>query len=192
MSTALSPEVTAHHQDVLNDLVDIGHELARMTLAEAKTGALPLPKATSLYDSLSRSIRRSVWLVRKLAEPLKTTDRVAVRKQIIRQVEDTIQRETDGRTAASLYAELRERMDAPDLEDEIDGRRVEDIIADMIRDLGLAASAGTHPWKRRKPADLTRLRTQAAAPPVVRSPHPTAAPGTSPPYPAQSPRSDYG
>ena len=61
-----------------------------------------------------------------------------------------------------LEAELRERMDAPDLEDDIAGRSVADIVADICRDLGIAASPGSHPWKRRTPGDLTELFARAA------------------------------
>jgi hypothetical protein len=165
-----TPEMTSHHQDVLNDLVDIGHELARMAFNLAKAGTATVAQATSMYDRLTRSIRRSIWLVRKLAEPLKTVDRVAARKQIIRTVEDTIQRSADQPAAETLHAELMERLDTSDLEDEINGRRVEDIIADICRDLGLAASPLCDPWKRRKPRDLALLQTRAAARPSQPNP----------------------
>ena len=37
------------------------------------------------------------------------------------------------------------------------------IIADICRDLGLGAMPGTHPWMRRRPADVAALFARAAA-----------------------------
>ena len=161
-STAVPPEVTSHHQDVLNDFVDIGHELARMVLDQAKAGTLPAVKATMEYDRLGRCVRLCIWLVRKLAEPMKTVDRIAARKQIIRTVEDSIQRHADPADADTLHEELMDRLDTLDLEDEIAGRPIEEIIADICRDLGLATIPGSNPWKRRTPADIAILRARAA------------------------------
>ena len=63
---------------------------------------MPAAKAATAYDSITRSVRRSILVTRVLAEPLKTTKRVAARKQIIREVEDTIQREAEAEDADTL------------------------------------------------------------------------------------------
>jgi len=55
-------------------------------------------------------------------------------------------------------------MDAPDLDRDIANRPIDDIIKDILRDLGLAALPGTRPWKRRTPADIEQLNARAAAP----------------------------
>jgi hypothetical protein len=163
LTTATAPEPTSHQQDVLNDLVDLGHELARLVVEQAKARILPADKASIAFDRITRNIRRCVWLERYLARPVKTIDRTAARKRIIRNVEDAIQRDAeDPDEAESLYEELRERLDTPDLEDEIHGRTTEDIITDILRDLGLAHISGSHPWKRRTPADVADLCIRAA------------------------------
>ncbi len=82
----------------------------------------------------------------------------------------------------SLRAELRDRMDAPDLEDDITTRTVANIITEICRDLGLDALPGTHPWTRRTPDDIRQLCARAAAPSV---PHP---PGAGPQPGPQDPR----
>ena len=65
----------------------------------------------------------------------------------------------------ALQAEFHERLDSPDLLDEIDTRPVPEIIADILRDLDLAAPPGMpRPWRRRTPADLTHLLARAAQP----------------------------
>jgi hypothetical protein len=153
---------TTPHQAVLNRFVDFGDRLVRLTVERAEAATFPVDKAAAAYDRVTRSVRKSIWLVRKLAEPAKSVDRIAARKQIIRTVEDAIQRHAEADPSETLHEELLDRLDTSELEDEIGNRPVEDIIADILRDLGLAAIPGTQPWKRRTPADLTELHARAA------------------------------
>jgi hypothetical protein len=157
-------EATSHQQDVMNDLVDLGHRLVKLAVVQAEANTITIAEASKAYDRTTRNIRRCVLLFHKLAEPIPATNRVAARKRIIRAVEDAIQRETDTPDSESLHGELLDRLDTLDLEDEIGDRPVEDIIADIIRDLGLAARAGSHPWKRRTPQDVADLTARAAQP----------------------------
>jgi uncharacterized membrane protein YccC len=186
---------------VLEELVDIGTELARMVLQQAQTYVeasraidelgqrdegfnlriIPTPALTqdpiAGYERITRAVRRTVMLAQKLHEPSKappkappkapseahvSNDRIAARKRIIRDVEDTIQRTTKDDEAERLHAELLERLDAPDLNDDIAHRPVAEIIKDICRDLGLAHAPGTHPWKRRNPDDIAILAARAA------------------------------
>jgi hypothetical protein len=155
---------TSPQQDLLDDMAKLGHRLARLVVEQAEAGTIAAIPASLAFERVGRSIRRDLWLAHMLAAPVKTTDRIATRKQIIRQVEDAIQRHADDDAAESLHEELMDRMDSLDLEDELDKRPVEDIIADIVRDLGLAARPGTNPWKRRTPEDLAHLNAQAARP----------------------------
>ena len=155
-----APQSPSHHQDVLDDFVDFGHRLVKLTVEHAEAGTMPVAKAAAAYDRVTSNARRCILLIRKLAEPLKATGRVAARKQILRTVEDAIQRDEDV-DAETLHEELLDRLDTLDREDEIDTRPVEDIITDILRDFGLAAMPGTHPWKRRTPHDVATLNAQA-------------------------------
>ena len=142
---------------------------------------------TLAFDRIARAVRRSILLARSLAHPVQPAPaqdparhRAATRRQIIREVEDTIQRtgkgtragrddEHDG--AGTLQAELHDRLDAPDLDDDIGTRPAADIISEICRDLGLAAPpGGAHPWKRRTPGDIAQLCADAAAPSGARQP----------------------
>ena len=120
----------------------------------------------------------------------------SARKQIIREVEDTIHREAHGSKAEAeaLHAELYERLDTLDLDDDLDTMPIADLIAALRRDLGIAAhitSRGISPWKRRRPADVRDLCARAARPraaqPRPEDPLPVPAPsprtGTGPPRP---------
>ena len=186
-------EDTAYYRRVLHELIDLGADMARLVhrqaSEQAEAGVLGVgPDAADLthaFDRVARGIRRTVALAHKLSEPARPSaaaPRTAARRRIIREVEDAIQRSVDEDEAEGLEAELSERIDSPDLEDDIDGRPVADIIADICRDLGIAASPGSHPWKRRTPDDVAALCARAArvatgwdlaragAPRVVRSP----------------------
>ena len=198
------------HLELLDELVELGMDLARSAHATAKQQleaavpeptdatatppARPAPDPTIPFDRIVRGVRRSMLLARRLEEPLPADaatpadaiahHRIAARKRIIRDVEDAIQRTCTPDRAEHLHAELLERLDSPDLDDEIDHRPPAEIIADICRDFGIAHIAGTHPWKRRTPADIAELRARAAAPAPLRD---HAAPAPAEPIPDPSP-----
>jgi hypothetical protein len=129
---------------------------------------------TMALERIGRTIRRTIILADKLNQPPEVRpapkppsgpdNRTTARKRIIRAVEDTIQRNVDGDAAERLHAELLDRLDEPDLEDDIATRPVEEIIRDICRDLGVAME-GSRPWKRRTPADIAVLAARAAMTP---------------------------
>ena len=214
-------EDAQYYCQVLHELVEIGTRLARAIdrqaaaepdAASAQAGQptpapVAAPDLTLAFDRVARTIRRTIALARKIAEPAQPRPaervaaaaehrRTAARKQIIREVEDTIHREAHGAEAEaeSLHAELYERLDTLDLDDDIDTLPIADIVAAIRRDLGIAAhinSRGISPWKRRTPRDVRDLCARAARPraakPRTRDPLPVLAPsprpGTGPPVP---------
>ena len=173
----------------------------------------PLVSTAAAFDRIARAVRRSIALARSLADPVPPArdpaqHRAAARKRILREVEDAIQRTApaSGQTAPShaapngsdadasdaaddsaeaLTAELHDRLDAPDLDDDISRRPIADIITEICRDLGLAALSGAHPWKRRTPKDLEQLHARAAAPSSPR--HPGAGSHRVPATPQRTP-----
>ena len=198
------------HRQVLNDLINMGTDLARLLHAQATaqaqaaqgdTAPQPAPPPTTnasvpcalattaaAFDRISRGVRRCITLTRSLAKPIAPAQdparhRTAARKRILRDVEDVIGRKShndsyaDCDNAEALTAELRERLDAPDLDDDISSRPVADIIQEICRDLGLDAFPGTQPWKRRTPEDIAQLCARAAAPSAARQPGPKQGPG---------------
>ncbi len=172
-------EDAQYYRRVLHGLIDMGAELAGIVLHQAKArsetptpAAAPAPHPTQdftiPFDRIARAIRRTVLLARKIAEPAPAASqsgqhRAAARKQIIREVENAIAHRADPDEAASLHAELRDRLDAPDLEDDIQSRPIAEIIAEIRRDLGVAPLSDLHPWERRTPADIEILCARAAA-----------------------------
>ncbi len=144
----------------------------------------PLATITAAFDRTVRAVRRGILLAHSLARPVQPAPdparhRAAARKRILREVEDTIQRPgSDGRSGPalpanlqdSLRAELRDRLDGPDLDDDIASRPVADVITEICRDLGLDAFPGTRPFKRRTPDDIRQLCARAAAPSAARPP----------------------
>ncbi len=167
--------------------------------APAKTPApaASLQDLAAAFDSISRTVRRCIMLAQSLDTPKRharhpapAPDRTAARKRILRAVEDTLGRQDYDDSyrvcdpTEALHAELLDRMDAPDLDKDIATRPIDDIIKDILRDLGLAALPGTRPWKRRTPSDIAELNARAAAPsrPAGTTPH-EPGPGPQPPSP---------
>ena len=196
---------THAHRQVLNDLIDIGADLARLLHSQAKAQAAIKPPGTApaapetliaittAFDRIARAVRRSITLARILTQPLPpakdpAAPRTAARKRIIREVEDAIGRTTDTPDPAGLTAELYDRLDTPDLDDDLATRPTADIITEICRDLGLAALPGTQPWRRRTPADLQDLAARAAAP---SGPRPGAAPPIKRPTPTKPAATPY-
>ena len=215
-------EDAQYYRQVLHELVEIGTRLARAIDRQAaaapattpEQAGQPAPAAapaaapdlTIAFDRVARTLRRTIALARKLSEPAQPSPaaraaagaeqrRRAARKQIIREVEDTIHREAHGREAEAeaLHAELYERLDTLDLDDDLDTMPIAEIVAALRRDLGIAAhinSRGISPWKRRTPADVRDLCARAAQPRSAqpRSAQPrTAQPRTGDPRPLSAP-----
>ena len=174
-----------YYRHILHQVIEINVTLARVLDQRVQAHAEPAPPdaeprhdlitiAAAVNDT-SRTIRHCILVARKVAEPIKAAPdpeqrRVAARQRIIRQVEDKIHRHSfDQDEADSLNAELQERLERPDLADDIDHRPIAEIIADLCRDFGLEAVPGNDPWKRRTPADIERLATRAAAPGTMRA-----------------------
>ena len=184
-------EDAQYYRQILHELIEIGTDLARAVHRQAapepnaEPGAAPYPeKATQpapapdpaiAFDRIARTLRRTIALARKITEPAPTGPteraaeqahqrRLAARKRIVREVEDTIQRRADGAEAEALHAEFYERLDDPDLDDDLDEQPVADIIKAICRDLGIEHIPGTHPWKRRTPQDVRDLCARAAGP----------------------------
>ena len=162
---------TQHHRDVLNDLVDMGHAMARRihasAMAEPATPEDPAADLTIPFDRIARAVRRTLILVRTHDAPSPVrTPRASSRRRILRTVEDIIARKAPADTRDALQAELHERVERPDLAesigDDIDhGRSIHDIIGELCDDLGLA-TPGMPARKRRTPADIATLIARAA------------------------------
>ena len=184
MSAAPTPAEPISAQQAAQELVDLGLSFARMLHKEAEAlakapEASPKPDLLALaaaFDTISRAVRRTLLLARELAKPLpparaaasQPPDRTEARKRIIRDVEDLIYREhrETPRDIDTLEAELLDRLDRPDLEQDLAHRPIELIIADLARDLGVGHSLDepTRVWKPRTKADIATLEARAAAP----------------------------
>ncbi len=182
-----------YYRQVLHGLIDIGADLARLLHQQATPpaqaphqGTEPQPTPppaqdalltiTAAFDRTARAVRRCIALAQHLNDPVQPANdparhRAAARKRIIREVEDAIERTApEGDRAERLNAELHDRLDAPDLDDDLTTRPITEIITEIRRDLGLASLPGDHPCKRRTPADIQQLQARAAAPSRPRQP----------------------
>ena len=162
---------------VLTDLMEIGMVLARRVQDEAD---VPASEAVATFERVSRSVRRTVRMLRWLDEPVAVRrtgvtngpvlNRVEARKRVLRAVEDRIDAAADPDDAAALHGELLDRLDTAEFENEIGGRPVVEIIGEICRDLGLERSPELYPTVRRGLDDLAALQARAeAAPGAIRA-----------------------
>jgi hypothetical protein len=171
----------AFFKRVARHLVEIGDEFAEMVRQEARQSIQAQAEAAKRYpdpqmvppqvvpphiidgyERITRSIRRSMVMYQKLNEPQKLApayNRVAARKQVIREVEDAIERKATGDRAETLRIELVERLERPEFDDELATRNVGELISEICRDLGISATM--HPSKRRTPRDIAILHARA-------------------------------
>ncbi len=123
-----------------------GIDAAAAALAEAVPRVEALARA---FDRVSRSVRRSVALLRRMQAGWPGTaaadDRHAMlRRQVAQGVAEVIRRDTDGEAAERLFDDLAERLDDPVLETEIGALPVEEVVRRICRDLGLG-QVGSEP-----------------------------------------------
>jgi hypothetical protein len=162
-------------RQVLLNLVEIGNALGAMVFEEANAhrdnpkpateiapGPSPVREAVAAYEKITRAVRRTVMLYDKLCDPKKSRpNRIAARKRIIRDVEDAIEANAPADEQETLHAEFLDRLDRPDLDDEIADRSIADIVTDITRDLGISGLYDGHPWKRRIPHDIAIINARA-------------------------------
>ncbi len=189
-------QLTQRCQGFLLTIAELGTELTRevqqRTIAQAGEAgadvAAVLETGTKSFERAALAVRRTVLLIDKLSGQAKDApvEPYAARKRILRQVEDVIQREAKGERAEALEAELHERIEAPELVEELGTRPIEQVVIEIIRDLGLTGAVGTYGWKRRTPEDVATLNARAAAPSLATpAQHSGPAPHHRPPACAQ-------
>ena len=158
---------TEHHKAILNELVDMAADIARAIHKQAtKPGAqTPAEDPIIPFDRIARTIRKTIALAQYLDKPQRPQqDRTTARRKIIRRIEDNIHISEKSPRAEALDREFRERLDASEFDHELATRPIEDIIDEIIHDLGLDPRAGLFKWKRRTPEDVKILNQKAATP----------------------------
>ena len=177
MPEAATPtELDQAHQRALAMLVDIGTSLA--IECKTPTQSAPLHTRTLAFARVAEAIRRTILLSQHIAHRATQAAQTAAaeaaaakskrdtaRKQVIRAVEDTIERDAHPADAQALRRELLERIDAPEFADDLAQRTPAQLIAELCRDMALANLPGNNPAPRRTPEAIARLCAQAAAAP---------------------------
>jgi hypothetical protein len=168
--------VLRHFVEVGDEFVEMLHQEARLVakaqaelaegILDSQAAPIQAPQSDLLgaYQDITRSVRRSIMLYKKLFDAKKTPsaqNRTAARRKIIRDVEDAIQATAAPGKEAKLHAELLERLERPELDIDIANRPIGEIVTDITRDLGLPDLDGNQPWRRRTPHDIAILNARA-------------------------------
>ena len=167
---------TEWYRHVLHGMIGRGADLVELTYQQASQQMMAivrndLPPSTkgvdyaARYELISKAVRRCIMLARSLVEPPKplVPDSVVARKRIIREVEDKIARQAEPADRDGLEIELAERMETLDYDADISGRPIDEVIAEIARDLGIEPAFDGIEWKRRTPEDIRKLCALAAA-----------------------------
>ena len=166
-AAATNPTLDADRA-ALEELRDLGMEMARFIVARAKADAEDGVDAdrTPAFERINRGVRRAIFLLQYIARDAARDDarseadartQIRARQQIIRDVEDaTVNRPKPERDA--LAAELCERLDDPDFTDDLAGMTIAQASQLIRNDFGLG-KIFTH--KRRTPADVKSLAARA-------------------------------
>jgi hypothetical protein len=174
------PASDAHpHRAILDDLIALATNVARHIHNQivAEPDRTATPDLATAFDRVARGVRRTILLCQHLDTPPKPqVTRTIARKKIIRYVEDEIARITDApETAEPLREALRERLDEPDLDDDIANRPIREVIEEICRDLGISDDCGLNLWQPRGATELAALRdlaTRPTPPPTPPTPRP--------------------
>ncbi len=168
-------EDARYYRDILRDLNDVGSELARVVHQHVTAVSQTKPRdgaweAMALaYERVSRAICHGIILDQSIGHPAPSRTerhRAGARRRIIREVETAIWRQARDDAAEALYQEVADRRDelALELDFDLRERPIPEVIADICRDLGLAAPLGDGVWKRSVPQDIAALCALAAQP----------------------------
>ncbi len=217
-------EDAQYYRQVLHKFIAMGTDLAeavhRQALAEPAApkpttedqpaAPSPSPSQATSFDRLARTVRRTIALARKLAEPAREAPGPKLRLNECPLGECPKQRRPDRAETAALHAkpwaEPCERPEAPDcdadedLDDDLDEQSFADLIASLRHDTGLAHLTDAQLRQHRTPqsaqgsaqegvpSEMCGLCPRAAgltsAPPRITQPTPgTPRPGTGPPRP---------
>ena len=203
------PNHADYYRQVLHELIDIGADLARILHAQAKAAVAaeapgpaeppsdalqpappPTPPLDTAFDRIARAVRRSIMLARALDAPPRPRPAndeaptpIAARRRIVRAVEDAIQAAADNDRAEALRREAQDRLDAPDLDEDILSRPVNDIIAAICADLGLPPAPPGLRQRRPSPVDAARPARNPSAPPESLASTPAPTPAKTAPTP---------
>lgn len=180
----------------LQELIDNGMRFQSMicaaaqvvTLADAAPGAKPGASAKPLshlataLERTARAVRRTILLKQHLAQThlAAAQKRSATRKRIRAALENRIDAAgLQPEQADRLRRELVERVESPELDDELGHRPIEEIIREIRKDLGLDGHPGLPGLPSRTPATAAspdRPANPAATPARPQPPSPPLAP----------------
>ena len=209
-------EDAQYYRQVLHKFIAMGTDLAeavhRQALADPAAphnqpedepaAPSPTPKQAITFDRLTRCVRRTIALARKLSEPSREAPGPKLRLKECSPEECPNKRRTDSAETDALYAEPCERPEDPDVDadedlgDDLDEQSLADLIASLRHDTALATLSDAELRQHRTPPSAQEsvpnemcglcARPPRASKRAGSTDHPESAPlrpGTGPPEP---------
>ena len=125
------------------------------------------------YERTGRGIRRTIAFCHHLAKPARDPAKhAAARRQVIRAVEDAIERSETRADPESLRSELYERLETTEFDEDLDHLTPDQAVEHILQDFGLANTPFYPPFPRRTPAQIATLAARAAGQSVPDQPQP--------------------
>jgi hypothetical protein len=169
-----------HFRAMFLGLADLGVEIAQAVAQRVKDEAYApaaaptqLPALVDAYDKLMRSLRRTALLVQKFTAPAPAPRHAgpggdAGRKPGVRRGGDSLDRDAPVDLSKLTDAELDEldrldRLEGLEPEDELAGRPLGAVIAEVLRDFGVATLPGVDRYTAPMTADGAAPGAQGAA-----------------------------
>jgi hypothetical protein len=196
-----SRERAARFLMMLEELAEIGTDLARMMRQQAKAAQWLGTEAAVMFERVDRAVRRTIALAIRLDADWRMSaeehaaeqacraallERARQRQdQVRRAVEDAIESHAHPSDAGNRVADLRERLADPDRDDELRNQPISVIVAAICKDLGIThdlgeladAEVGNESAPRDfTPCDLVETEGRAPGPRVPRPPRPAPPP----------------
>jgi hypothetical protein len=155
-------EDSLFHREVLNELIGLGSDLARMIHGQAKDQAAAryadegVPDVTVAFERVCQTVRRTILLCRKVGEglPVRAEARDPVRPEVAQKVAERPAEPARAGDAAGLRCELGDRVERPECEDALPARPVGELIGELRRELDACREALSGVGVQRSPDDL--------------------------------------
>jgi hypothetical protein len=196
--SALAAVAADPDMQALAELVQLGTELARAVHQQIMDAPRVTPDGPPMFDRLALTVRRTIALRLKLNEALlarfhreaarqagqralRQRTRAERKQQVRTEVEKVIAVQAAPSVAQQLRADLHERLNDADRDENFDRMSVGELVRAICKDLGVTTDMPNYPHRLAARTDLIGDIGKEPPPPADPPPNPPADPPPDPP-----------